>query len=55
MGGLSRSFFLGYLGFVMIPVFSMYILKRLYPLYRVTRCPYCGHHEKLKLGRNPFA
>ena len=55
VGGAGRGFFLGYLGFMMIPVFGMYILKRMYPVYRVTDCPYCGYHHKLHLGGAPDA
>ena len=42
----------GWLGLMLMPVFAMYFLKRMYPIYRITDCPYCGHHEKLKLGHS---
>jgi len=52
IGGMDRGIGFGAMGLMAIPVFGMYFLKRAYPLYRVTRCPYCGYHEKLKLGRS---
>ncbi|MFT6596120.1 MAG: hypothetical protein ACJAT3_002100 [Akkermansiaceae bacterium] len=26
------------------------MLLRLFPVWRITDCPYCGFHEKQKLG-----
>ena len=45
---------LGMLGLVVIlaPAFLMRVLKCSFPLYRITDCPFCGHHEKLNLGRS---
>lgn len=37
------------------PVFIMYVIRRLIPLHRITDCPFCGHHEEIKMGRSPFA
>ena len=37
---------------VIVPIFGLYVVKRSYPLYRVTECPYCGHREALKLGHS---
>lgn len=34
------------------PAIIMYFLVRCFSLYRITDCPYCGFHEKQKLGRS---
>lgn len=36
------------------PILILYFIRSRIPLYRITDCPFCGHHEKLKLGRSPF-
>lgn len=33
-----------------IPVLVNFVLLRLFPIYRITDCPYCGFHEKQRLG-----
>ena len=37
------------------PILIMYSIRSLLPIYRITDCPFCGHHEEIKLGRSPFA
>lgn len=39
----------------LVPILIMYIIRRLIPLYRITDCPFCGHHEEIKLSRSPCA
>lgn len=38
------------LALVLVPFVLNYFLLRLFPVYRLTDCPYCGFHEKQKLG-----
>lgn len=54
-GGPDRGMFLGWMGFIILPVLVMYVLRRMYPIYRVTLCPHCGYREQLKLGRSSDA
>jgi len=37
------------------PILIMCSIRSLLPIYRITDCPFCGHHEEIKLGRSPFA
>ena len=50
--GLKRSAGYGGVALIFVPSIVMYFLKRAYPLYRVTDCPYCGYHAKQKLGHS---
>lgn len=38
------------LALAMVPFVLNYFLLRIFPVYRITDCPYCGFHEKQKLG-----
>ena len=44
----------GFVWFTLLffPSFIMYFLLRIFNLYRVTDCPYCGYHDEQKLGRS---
>jgi len=46
--GFGGGYVLVALAFV--PFVLNYFLLRLFPIYRITDCPYCGFHEKQKLG-----
>ena len=47
-GNLSLSF--GTFALAMLPFVINFALLRLFPVWRITDCPYCGFHEKQKLG-----
>lgn len=47
-GNLSVSF--GFFALLMVPFIINFFLLRCFPIYRITDCPYCGFHEKQKLG-----
>ncbi len=47
-GGLGISF--GMFGWALVPFIVNFFLLRLFPIYRITECPYCGFHVKQKLG-----
>lgn len=51
-GPPDRGIGLGWLGCIALPAMFFYVLKRLYPVYRVTDCPYCKYHEELYLGHS---
>ncbi len=38
----------------LVPILILYFIRSLIPLYRIKDCPFCGHHEKHKLGISPF-
>lgn len=38
----------------LVPILILYFIRSRIPLYRIKDCPFCGHHEKLKLGISPF-
>ena len=42
---------LGILALMVVPFAVNFFLLRLFPVYRITDCPYCGFHEKQYLGR----
>lgn len=60
---LSTAFFLSgimgydrFIGFALVSTylfipFVLFMIVRLFDLYRITDCPYCGFHEKQNLGR----
>ena len=54
MGGGGGVLGLGYgmISILMVPFVVNYFLLRAFPLYRVTDCPYCGFHEKQRLGHS---
>ena len=43
---LGRSYGL----LALVPFVVNFLLLRLFPVWRITDCPYCGFHEKQKLG-----
>jgi len=45
-GSLGRSYGL----LALVPFVVNFLLLRLFPVWRITNCPYCGFHEKQKLG-----
>jgi len=47
-GQLSVSF--GTFALAMVPFVINFTLLRLFPVWRITDCPYCGFHEKQRLG-----
>lgn len=47
-GSLNMSF--GFFSLLMVPFIINFFLLRMFPIYRITDCPYCGFHEKQKLG-----
>ena len=51
-GGTSRSIGFGWVALLMVPSVITYFLTRLFPIYRITDCPYCGYHHKQKLGHS---
>lgn len=53
----SDRFTLGLMGMTLIlaPIWLLHWLKRAFPIYRITDCPFCGHHERRKLGHAPEA
>lgn len=48
---MTRSF--GFALFILpaVPSFVIYFVVRFYPIYRVTKCPYCKFEDLQKLGR----
>lgn len=48
----ARSIGYAWVALLMAPSVIMYFLLRVFNLYRVTDCPYCGFHEEQKLGRS---
>ena len=56
-GGLYWGRFLGFalVGSILTPSIVMFFLVRCFPVYRITDCPYCGFHEKQKLGLSESA
>ncbi len=47
-GRLGISF--GLFALLLVPFIVNFSLLRLFPVYRITDCPYCGFHEKQRLG-----
>lgn len=47
-GGLGMGY--GFFALVMVPFVVNFLLLRLFAVWRITDCPYCGFHEKQKLG-----
>lgn len=51
-GYTTRTVGLAWGAFLFAPSLIMYFLVRVFNLYRITDCPYCGFHEEVKLGRD---
>ena len=47
-GGSTHG--LGLFALLVVPFVANFFLLRLFPVYRITDCPYCGFHEKQRLG-----
>ena len=47
-GSLNITF--GVFALALVPFVVNFTLLRLFPVWRITDCPYCGFHEKQKLG-----
>jgi len=48
-GGMSIGY--GWIAILFAPSVIMYFLLRVFSIYRITDCPYCGYHFKQRLGR----
>lgn len=49
LGG-ARVIAFCFFALLLIPFVVNFFLLRLFPVWRITDCPYCGFHEEQKLG-----
>ncbi|MGE9266740.1 MAG: hypothetical protein ACQKBY_01485, partial [Verrucomicrobiales bacterium] len=54
MGNLRSAGF-GGVAVMVVPHIVFYFVRRLFPLYRVTDCPYCGFHAEQRLGHSSLS
>jgi DNA-directed RNA polymerase subunit RPC12/RpoP len=56
-GVLGHDRFIGFalVGSYLFSAFILYLLVRVFSLWRITECPYCGYYNKRKLGRSNSA
>ncbi|MDB4300557.1 hypothetical protein N9961_00615, partial [bacterium] len=49
-GGGGNTHGMGFFALLVLPFVVNFFLLRIFPVYRITDCPYCGFHEKQHLG-----
>lgn len=54
-GGDMRSLAIALLVMIFTPPLVMTCIRRAFPIYRITDCPFCGYHGEVKLGYHFYA